>query len=111
MRVVSLNLCGFRKLAIFPLVLLWLQSFAVIFLQETLDVNQSFQLPGFSGHFTSARPTDGRASGGLSTFFNNRFLGQDSLVQIDTGRDWVLASHVSSGTNPGTLLFNVYIPK
>lgn len=72
-RMISLNVGGLKKLVIYPVVLAWLSTFAVICLQETYDLQDSFTLDGFTSHYATATASDGRPNDGLVTLINNRY--------------------------------------
>ncbi len=106
--IISWNICGLRKLARHPGVLLWLMSQKVIFLQETLQVSCSFRFPGFARFEVPAVDIRGKASGGLLVLIAKDWLG-NGKVEVLLESSSLLLVRVSWG-NVGTLLGSVYIP-
>lgn len=110
LQLVCWNICGLSKLHRFPSVFSFLVSSHVLFLQETLQVTQSFQFPGFTRFDVPAIATNGRASGGLCVLFANSAFGSHSFeVLFDEPYLLLIATVSPSGRT--SIFGNVYIPR
>ncbi len=104
----SWNVCGLRKLARHPGIFEWLLTLQVVFLQETLQVTRSFGFPGFARFDVPAIDTRGRASGGLVTLIDKRWLG-NGRVEILQATCYLLLLRVT-WAGAAVLLGNIYMP-
>lgn len=107
---ISWNVCGLQKLARFPSVLATFLDAHVIFLQETLQVSQSFSFPGFTRFDVPAAETSGRASGGLTILFANSVFSSFSF-EVLLSEPFLLLVEASSRNGPTLLFGNIYIPR
>lgn len=109
--MVSWNVCGTKKLVRFAQIIAWLGTFSLIVLQETLEISPGFHLHGFSKLHVPAIATQGRPSGGLSTFVSNKDFG-NYILEVLHSATWLLLVRVSWSACPtGILVGNVYIER
>lgn len=106
----SWNICGLNKLLRYPVILERIRDFQIIFIQESLQIVQSFAFPGFARYDVPAVPTGGRTSGGLMTLLSNAsFL--DYGIEVLLAEEFLQLLLCSSSSGFSMILGNVYIPR
>lgn len=105
----SWNICGVNKLTRYPVTLRKILSHDVILLQESLQLAPNFSFDGCSRFDVAAKPTGGRASGGLVTLFGNSHF-RDFTFSLLCEEEHLLLI-LAATPSLRILVGNVYIPR
>jgi exonuclease III len=112
LKAVSWNLNGAAKFRdLFP-EQTYLQSFDVVFLQETFSTNDSppYELDGFMAYHSPARFTGGRPQWGMTSMIKISSVIGGRLYSLPVPSEWILACRWVRPSGLGVLLINVYVP-
>lgn len=112
MRVTSFNIHGAHKIFNQPRLEKFLLESPAICLQESLDVDDTFEINGFAKFSSPATRVNGQPSGGMVTLLAHTKFGACKQVRIPCPYSWILPVHIREEiTGYSLLLINVYFPR
>jgi hypothetical protein len=112
LKAVSWNLNGAAKFRdLFP-ERQYLQSFDVVFLQETFSTDDAspYELDGFIAYHSPARFTGGRPQWGMTSLVKIASVVGGRLCPLPVPSEWILACRWARPSGLGVIFVNVYIP-